>query len=270
MKLGEKIRTLRKQKNISQEILAGSLGVSFQAVSKWETGAAMPDVTLIPAIACFFGVSTDELFDFNLYETEQKVMEICKQSWACRDEESEKAEAILREGLKRYPGNDIILNNLLCVIPYPERAGELIDLCRSVIEGTKCEDVKYDACRIMAEAYKSIGEYSLCKEAVERIPEIYFTKLNVAAELFEGEDMLEPAVRQRSLDFEGLIRMSELLASYYANRGETDKAVIHLRTALAVFDAVKDDFPTQYTYSLYEGSEDRRAELEKKLTELEP
>lgn len=40
LKLGEKIRTLRKQKNISQEVLAGSLGVSFQAVSKWETGVS--------------------------------------------------------------------------------------------------------------------------------------------------------------------------------------------------------------------------------------
>lgn len=266
IKLGEKIRTLRKQKNISQEVLAGSLGVSFQAVSKWETGAAMPDVTLIPAIASFFGVSTDELFDFNLYETEQKVMEICRQAWDCRDEEPEKAEAILREGLKRFPGNDTILNNLLCVIPYPERAGELIDLCRAVIEGTKCDDVKYDACRIMAQAYKSIGEYGLCKEAVEMIPEIYFTKLNVAAELFEGEDMFEPAVRQRSLDFEGLVRMSELLADYYLKKGEKDKAAIHLRTAIAVLEAVKDDFPTPYTRSLYEANVDWRDSLEEKLS----
>lgn len=269
MNLGEKIRTLRKQKNISQEVLACSLGVSFQAVSKWETCAAMPDVTLIPAIAAFFGVSTDELFDFNLYETEQKAMEICRQTWEYRDHDPEKAEAILRDGLKKYPGNDTILNNLLCVIPYPERAGELIDLCRAVIAGTKCDDVKYDACRIMAEAYKSIGEYGLCKDAVEKIPEIYFTKLNVAAELFEGEDMFEPAVRQRSLDFEGLIRMSELLADYYANRGETDKAIIHLRTALAVYEAVKEDFPTPYTHSLYEGFADLKAGLVEKLAKLE-
>jgi len=252
IKLGEKIRTLRKQRNISQEILAGSLGVSFQAVSKWETGAAMPDVTLIPAIACFFSVSTDELFDFNLYETEQKVMEICSRSWEFRDKEPEKAEEILREGLKKYPGNDIILNNLLYVIPYPERAEEAISLCRALIEVTRQDDVKYDACRILAEAYKSIGEYGLCREAIEMIPEIYFTKLNVAAELLDGEDMLEPAVKQRSLDFEGLVRMSELLADYYIKKGDKAKAAVHLRTADAVIESVKDDFPTPYTKSLYD------------------
>ena len=70
IKIGEKIKSLRKQKNISQEVFANYLGVSFQAVSKWETGTTMPDVTMITAIACFFGVSTDELFDFNLYEIE--------------------------------------------------------------------------------------------------------------------------------------------------------------------------------------------------------
>ena len=76
IKMGEKIKALRKQKNISQEVLAQVLGVSYQAVSKWETGACMPDVAMIPAIAGFFEVSTDELFDFNLIEQEKKIMDI--------------------------------------------------------------------------------------------------------------------------------------------------------------------------------------------------
>lgn len=44
VKLGKKIRELRKARNISQEVLAQFLGVSFQAVSKWENDTAMPDV----------------------------------------------------------------------------------------------------------------------------------------------------------------------------------------------------------------------------------
>ena len=43
MKIGEKIRTLRKANNMSQEALAELLGVTFQAVSKWETNTALPD-----------------------------------------------------------------------------------------------------------------------------------------------------------------------------------------------------------------------------------
>ncbi|MEG2373271.1 MAG: helix-turn-helix transcriptional regulator, partial [Niameybacter sp.] len=78
--LGEKIKALRKQKNISQETLANYLGLSFQAVSKWENALAMPDVTLIPAIASFFGVSIDDLFDFNLYEIEKNINDIVTRS----------------------------------------------------------------------------------------------------------------------------------------------------------------------------------------------
>ena len=73
VQLGAKIRELRKKRGISQEVLAQYLGVTFQAVSKWENGTAMPDVPLIPALASFFGVSTDELFDYNRLEAEKKV-----------------------------------------------------------------------------------------------------------------------------------------------------------------------------------------------------
>lgn len=45
-----KIAELRKAKGISQQDLADVLGVSFQSVSKWETGTTMPDITLLPGI----------------------------------------------------------------------------------------------------------------------------------------------------------------------------------------------------------------------------
>lgn len=62
MKLGENIRSLRKEKGIGQDVLASQLGVTVQAVSKWETGGSMPDITLLPQIAQYFGVTMEELF----------------------------------------------------------------------------------------------------------------------------------------------------------------------------------------------------------------
>lgn len=145
IKLGEKIKNLRKQRNISQEVLANYLGVSFQAISKWETGTTMPDVMLIPAIASFFGVSTDELFDYNVYELEKNIEAIVDEQHKYRDFDKEKCEQIIREGLKKYPGNDVLLNCLIEVIPLPERSAEVIDLCKALIESTRMDEVKYDA-----------------------------------------------------------------------------------------------------------------------------
>lgn len=60
--LGATIRRLRTERGITQDVLARELNVSFQAVSKWETNATLPDVTLLPQIALYFGVSMDTLF----------------------------------------------------------------------------------------------------------------------------------------------------------------------------------------------------------------
>lgn len=61
MKIHEQIASLRKQKGLTQEELANALGVTNQAVSKWESGQCCPDIQLLPAIARLFGVSVDEL-----------------------------------------------------------------------------------------------------------------------------------------------------------------------------------------------------------------
>ena len=265
--IGNKIKQLRKQKDISQEVLANYLGVSFQAVSKWETGAALPDVTLIPAIASFFGVSTDELFDFNLYEVEKNVKAIVDEHSKYYDTDRQKCEQIIREGLKKYPGNDVLLNCLVGVIPIPERGEEVIELCKALVESTRYDEVRFDAYRIMAEAYRYHGEYALAKEAIEQIPELYFTKLSVAAELLAGEDMFEAAVKQKSISFAQVIDMCELLADYYHQVGQREKANIQLQMAKNIILASKDDFGTAYTRNLFDRFQEKLKQIEEKLSQ---
>lgn len=60
--IGEKIAQLRKKKGMTQEELAGIIGVSAQSVSKWENSTTMPDIMLLPIIASTFAVSIDALF----------------------------------------------------------------------------------------------------------------------------------------------------------------------------------------------------------------
>jgi len=61
MTLGEKLKTLRASRGLSQEQLAAELNVSRQAVSKWECGDAAPDLDKLRAICAYFGVTTDHL-----------------------------------------------------------------------------------------------------------------------------------------------------------------------------------------------------------------
>lgn len=61
---------LRKSRGITQSYLAEIIGVSFQTISKWETGAAVPDVKYVIAMAKFFGVTTDQILGLQPLEYE--------------------------------------------------------------------------------------------------------------------------------------------------------------------------------------------------------
>ena len=65
IKLGEKIRELRKRDKRKQEDLAAALGVTNQAVSRWEANGGYPDIELLPAIANYFHITIDQLFGYD-------------------------------------------------------------------------------------------------------------------------------------------------------------------------------------------------------------
>lgn len=74
IKLNEQIVFLRKEKGVTQENLAQILGVSNQAVSKWETGQCCPDIQLLPELANYFGVSVDELIGYKGIDTSKDIV----------------------------------------------------------------------------------------------------------------------------------------------------------------------------------------------------
>ena len=73
--LGENIKKQRKEKNITQEVLAEHLGVTFQSVSNWERGESYPDITMLPDIANFFNITIDSLIGMNEIEKQKKIDE---------------------------------------------------------------------------------------------------------------------------------------------------------------------------------------------------
>lgn len=71
--MGQIIRRLRKERNLTQEELAEQLGVTFQAVSKWENDTGMPDISQVVPLANVFGVTTDVLFGMNSTDADADV-----------------------------------------------------------------------------------------------------------------------------------------------------------------------------------------------------
>ena len=71
--MGQIIRKLRKERNLTQEELAEQLGITFQAVSKWENDIGMPDISQVVPIAHLFGVTTDTLFGNDITDSTEEI-----------------------------------------------------------------------------------------------------------------------------------------------------------------------------------------------------
>ena len=253
MKIGEKVKELRKGKNISQESLAKVLGVTFQAVSKWETNVTAPDVSLIPSIASFFGVSIDELFDYNTFENEQKIDRICREAARYRLDDPVRAEAILREGLKQFPSNETILTVLVYVLWFiPDRDDDLIETCKLLIDCATIEGVRCDTLRILATAYHRLGKFDQIDSVLAQIPEFYFTKKECVARLTEGKTSLDAAHFQMNLSGSSLVEMLQIMAKRYTELGDKARAEQCLRISNGVLNVFRNEGGKELEIAGYE------------------
>lgn len=81
--IGENIKRLRQGRQITQEQLSVSMGVSCAAVSKWERGETLPDISLLPLLAQFFGVSIDELMGYDAARIEEEIVLFWRSTAGC-------------------------------------------------------------------------------------------------------------------------------------------------------------------------------------------
>lgn len=105
MNIGKQIRMYRLQKKVKQEELAAYLGVSTQAVSKWETENSIPDIALLPGIATYFGVSIDDLFQISHNEQFERIENMLWNESRIKRENFDQAATFLEGVIREEPDN---------------------------------------------------------------------------------------------------------------------------------------------------------------------
>ncbi len=122
LNIGTKIKGLRLAASMTQEQLAQRLGVSAQAVSKWESGTNMPDIQLLPELSVIFGVSIDSLFDMTDEKHMERIENMIDGVRFLSQEEFGNAESFLKEcqGKAEMEGE----GKLLLAELYNKRANE--------------------------------------------------------------------------------------------------------------------------------------------------
>lgn len=203
LNIGKAIKRLRREKDITQEELAAAVGVTSQAVSKWEREEGYPDITLLPSIAGYFGVTVDTVCGLDAEREKEEIEKIVKEAWnenTCKD-----AAAIFRKGLERYPHSfklksELAYQLLGCTSEnYQENLEEAIRIYEHILE--KCTDPQIrniDQANICT-AYRRAGYHDKAAAMAKSLPNIYKTmeiELCLCVDGNERIDVVQDAVQR--------------------------------------------------------------------------
>jgi transcriptional regulator with XRE-family HTH domain len=245
MNIGRKIRELRQQAGISQETLARALSMTPQAISRWENGTTAPDISLLPAIASYFGVSIDALFSYDAATVEQDIENFLDQYYELLQESEAAAQKLLQDTLRRYPGREA-LRLLQCFhLKGQDDIPSKIALCKELSK-SKDPTVRTEAIIVLANTYYKIGDELQLRDTLSLLPECDATKLSLSARYFTGEEAMLCAQRQKSCSLSNLLDMQLRISELYQERGERSKAAQTLSAAKLLLEALKEDAPYQF------------------------
>ncbi|MGN0178462.1 MAG: helix-turn-helix transcriptional regulator [Monoglobaceae bacterium] len=157
--MGDIIRKLRKERDLTQEELADKIGVTSQAVSKWENSTGMPDISQVVPLAAFFGVSTDTLFNYCSEDIRRDIENLKAESQKMKNQGIvDKRISLWRETVKKYPGKYECMAELAAALFDSfgdDTAKECIELCEKILSGSSDSSIREIALQIITYAYCS-------------------------------------------------------------------------------------------------------------------
>ena len=260
MNIGKNIYTLRKEKQITQAQLAEKLGVSDQAVSKWENDLCAPDVSMFPILAEFFGVSIDRLFGYYMNSHEEEINAILKAADESMD--TYKEIEILTEGLNKYPNSPELKINLAFSLSMVNRISQdqaekaaaikkAIKICTEVVD--HCGDCKQTdrALNMLNRIYSEIGEYGKAMAAIEKMSgeSYYFRVVGMARTLAHKHDdqELEKYVEKNLFDCWLAMDINlDMLTSRFSENEQFDKSIAFCKARLKLLSVFDDGCPDFY------------------------
>ena len=210
MSIGQNIKKYRKEKGYTQRELADLIGVSVQAVSKWETDTGAPDISQVVPLASALDISTDALFDYEHYTKPEDFEELRKdyhRQEVFRDQrDSAKNYKMLNAYFSAHPQNSEAASLCLKCLVDMIVAGKTQDRGKSELIA-ECE--KYANCIfkyetdidtvfmnhfVLARGYAALGENEKAKEILGKIPVTFGDRLYWEAEIAQANKEYDDAM----------------------------------------------------------------------------
>lgn len=243
LSVGENIKRLRNNKNLTQEEVSVQIGVTSQAISKWERGDGYPDIELLPVIANFFAVSVDELLGVSNNEKKSKYDTI-NESWSSNHKNGLHIEnvVLMKEALKLFPNDALLLVQLSTSLEKLDGSPQEIESNLRESIAVQEHIIKYcDDCEVRGAtlynicfAYWKIGEKEKAIEQARKLPNLYKSREN--ALVYFTED-----VEKKFIAKEALKPLAWGIAHHLSALAETENNTDYYRKAINIINTLFDN-----------------------------
>lgn len=190
IKLGEKIKELRKRDGRKQEDLANALGVTAQAVSRWESGGGCPDVSMIPAIANYFHITIDALFGYN-NDRDTKIADYVKKcNKLLLNNDMTECIQLMKKGLEEFPSEPQLQMGLaqalhLKGIGEAEKPNSYLEEAAALYE--ELLEKNNSIIRSLVDTYALMGEYDRAEKKALEQPGVDMSREVLLASISNGK-----------------------------------------------------------------------------------
>lgn len=236
--IGENIKRIRLERNLTQEQVAAHLGISFQSVSKWERGDGYPDITMLPALSNYFEVSVDELLGTDKIAKDEQYTQI-NRIWEENNRKGLHHENVelMRQSLKSFPNNALLLVQLSTSLEKLEGTDEeklrylkeSIAVQEQIIHYGEDSEIRGAVLYNLCFAYCKVGNHKKALEQARKLPNLYKARENALVYFLQGEEKRQAAK-------EALVPIAWVIAHHMSALYETENDQSYLIKAEKILD----------------------------------
>lgn len=251
--IGENIKRLRRKKGITQETLAEHMHISAAAISKWERGETLPDISLVIPLASYFGVSTDEILGLDAAKNEEKIKSYLDQYYrlGALGKVHEKFELAIK-AYNEFPNDWRIVEEYMwqlfydpnCTDPlgYQVHKEELYRLCDRVLDECTLDQARYAALSILGSLYNEDGQFDKAIATAKRFPDHWMTKEEELEGCYDlGSDEWHTQLRENIWNTMHTLQVKIRNAALWSNFDDPAEQIRILKKSIALIELVFDD-----------------------------
>lgn len=269
IKIGAKIRLLRRQNDVTQDMLADHLGVTPQAVSRWESGICYPDMNSLPLIADYFSVTMDELLCYTNARKEQKVESYLEEVERLLDRDRlAEAMELLRTALAEIPSSyrlQIEMAEALSLyaealmdkgdtVQIREAIGaaldEAVSFCRHILSDCTDDELRDRTKKTLCDIYAhQMDNNAEALRIADQLHSMSYSQEIIKATILTGEVAFTQAQKNLILFADNIWWHLYNLACVPAISGDTysrEEKIAILKKSVSLFELIFEDTPYFY------------------------